>query len=42
MKCQGEIVVRPCVWAEQEHSELPDTPILRLPARVVIIIFNAK
>lgn len=42
MKCQGEILVRSCVWVEQERSELPDTTFLRLPARVVVIIFNAK
>lgn len=42
MKCQGKIPVRPCVWVEQKPSELPDTPILHLPAWVVLIIFNAK
>lgn len=42
MKCQGEILLGPRVWVEEERSQLPDTPFLHSPARVVIIIFNAK
>lgn len=40
MKCQGEILSS--VWGEQERCELADTPILHLPARVVMIISNTK
>lgn len=39
MKCQGEILVRPCVWVEQERSELPDTPILHSKRNRVICTF---